>query len=180
MLRVKAGEVEKLGLLYERYQKQLYSFFYHLTRDRAASEDLVQNVFYRIIKYRATFTGHGKFVSWMYRMARNVNADQYRKGNPLLKASDVRDYEERISDRDSIDKVMIKDHELMLLATALSRLSTEKKEVLILARYQELRYREIAEVLECTEGAVKVRVHRALHDLKTIYKKLEKEGNYEM
>lgn len=180
MLKVKTGDIEKLGLLYERYNKQLFGFFYRMTGEASISEDLVQNVFYRILKYRKTFTGKGKFVSWMYQMARNVNADQYRKKNPLSKAKDVKEWEGRIQDAGSADQQILKDQELIMLNLALNRLSDDKKEVLVLSRYQELKYQEIAEILSCTEGAVKVRVHRALHDLKNIYLKLEKEGNYEM
>lgn len=59
MLQVKAGDVDKMGLLFERYHRKLFGFLYHLTGRADASEDLVQNVFYRMLKYRHTFTGEG-------------------------------------------------------------------------------------------------------------------------
>ena len=79
MLKVKAGQLDQLGLLFERYNRPLYGFFFKLTCDQEVSEDLVQNVFVRIIKYRHTYKGDGKFSTWMYHMARNLFADHYRK-----------------------------------------------------------------------------------------------------
>ena len=61
MLQVKAGEVQKLGLLYERYKKRLFGFFYQMNKDASLSEDLVQNVFIKILKYKHTYTEESKF-----------------------------------------------------------------------------------------------------------------------
>ncbi len=76
---VKSGEIDRLGLLFERYKKPLFGYFYRTFHDKETSEDLVQNVFIRILKYRSKFTGYGKFSSWMYRIAHNVSVDYYRK-----------------------------------------------------------------------------------------------------
>jgi hypothetical protein len=65
MLKVKAGQLDQLGLLFERYNKPLYGFFYRLTTDGVISEDLVQNVFVRIIKYSHTYKGDGKLITKM-------------------------------------------------------------------------------------------------------------------
>jgi len=83
MLQVKDGQTDKLGLLFERYNKSLYGFFYRLTCDSNASEDLVQNVFIRILKYKYTFHGDGKFSTWMFHMARNMFADHYKKSKRM-------------------------------------------------------------------------------------------------
>jgi RNA polymerase sigma-70 factor (ECF subfamily) len=66
-----------------------------------------------------------------------------------------------------------KDEALRMLDKALGELSDENRELLILCRFQELKYNEIAKILNTTEGAIKVRVHRALNQLKNIYLKLE-------
>src|SRR6476661_8834156 len=145
MLQVKAGQVDKMGLLFERYHRPLFGFFYHLTGNAEASEDLVQTAFYRMLKYRHTYTGEGEFRTWMYHLARNAAADA-----SLQRAQDVD-----------------------LLHQAMGRLSAEQREVLVLSRFQELKYEQIAQLLNTTEGAVKVRVHRALNQLKGIYLKLE-------
>src|SRR5688500_13069372 len=79
MLRVKAGDLDKMGLLFERYNRPLFAFFYHMTHKRDMSEDLVQNVFYRMLKYKHTFTGEGEFRTWMYHLARNILNDSARQ-----------------------------------------------------------------------------------------------------
>jgi RNA polymerase sigma-70 factor (ECF subfamily) len=72
MLQVKAGQVDQLGLLFERYHRILFSFFYNLNRNVEMSEDLVQNVFMRILKYKHRFKGDGEFKTWMFHIAKNV------------------------------------------------------------------------------------------------------------
>jgi len=66
MLKVKDGDIDKMGLLYERYHRQLFSFLFHMTRHKEVSEDIVQNVFFRMLKYSKGFTGSGEFKTWMY------------------------------------------------------------------------------------------------------------------
>ena len=71
MLSVKNGDIHKLGLLFDKYSKGLYNYFRIQINDRANSEDLVQNVFYNILKYRHTFKNGADFKVWMYTVARN-------------------------------------------------------------------------------------------------------------
>jgi DNA-directed RNA polymerase specialized sigma24 family protein len=92
MQKVKEGDIDRLGLLFERYKKPLFGFFYGLNKDAGLSEDLVQNVFFRILKYRYLFRGEpagrpggGDFKTWMFHIARNVKNDHYRKENKLGK-----------------------------------------------------------------------------------------------
>ena len=84
MEAVKDGRVEKLAVLFERYHVALFNFFLRLTGDRAASEDLVQDVFMRILKYRAGFQSEGRFAVWMFQIARNAHVDHLRKRKPLV------------------------------------------------------------------------------------------------
>ncbi len=83
MLKVKAGDLDKMGLLFERYHRPLFAFLYHSTGQAAHSEDLVQTVFYRMLKYRYTFTEVGEFRTWMYHLARNVLNDAIKKTTEL-------------------------------------------------------------------------------------------------
>ncbi|MEM7298072.1 MAG: sigma factor, partial [Bacteroidota bacterium] len=66
MLKVKEGDVEKLNLLYHRYSRRFFGFFYGMTHDGATSEDLVQNVFMRILKYKHTYKENGDFEVWAF------------------------------------------------------------------------------------------------------------------
>ena len=79
MIAVRDGDLAKLGLLFERYHTALFDFLSRTTGDRAAAEDLVQDVFVRILKYRRTYRDHSCFETWMFRIARNSRADHFRK-----------------------------------------------------------------------------------------------------
>ena len=173
MLKVKSGQLDQLGLLFERYNRPLYGFFLRLTSDQEASEDLVQNVFVRIIKYRHTYKGDGKFSTWMYHMARNLFADHYRKEKRMGYKEDVKVTDRYFANEDHAERTKIASEELDLLQSALSSLPIDKREILVMSKYQGMKYQDIAELLEITESAVKVRIFRALKELKLNYEKLE-------
>lgn len=175
MLKVKEGDLNRMGLLFERYHRELFGFLYHMSGNPDASEDMVQTVFYRMLKYRHTFTGEGSFRTWMYHLARNVLADSAQQNKRSAQQYDVQAYAERIGGGPLADESLQKEQELALLQGALARLSPDHREVLVMSRYQELKYEEIARVLNTTEGAVKVRVHRAMNELKKIYLNSEYE-----
>ncbi|TLV04071.1 RNA polymerase sigma factor [Dyadobacter luticola] len=165
MLRVKAGDLDKMGLLFERYNRPLFGFFYHMTHNADASEDLVQNVFYRMLKYRHAFTGDGEFRTWMYHLGRNVLNDSVKQ-NKSANHFDVNELADRIGGGTLADESFEKQQDKDFLHKAMAGLSAEYREVLILSRFQEMKYDEIAKVLNINEGTVKVRVHRALGELK--------------
>ena len=171
MLQVKHGQSDKMGLLFERYHRRLFGFFYHLCSDGDTSEDLVQTVFYRMLKYRHTFTGDGPFTTWMYHIARNAHADYYKK-KQRHRINTLAEVEEVAENTDPDDN---QSEHAGLLERALPLLSHDKKEVLLMSRYQGLRYREIAELLQCSEANVKVRVFRAVRELREIVKRLERQ-----
>lgn len=173
MLKVKKGDIDKMGLLYERYNRQLFRFLFNMTRQKELSEDMVQNIFLRMLKYPDGFMGFGEFKTWMYHIARNTVYDHFRKVKRTPPHSDVREFEERIEGEQLTDGQLEKEQELKMLGTAMEQLSDENRELLILCRFQELKYIEIARILNTTEGAIKVRVHRALNQLKSNYLKIE-------
>jgi len=180
MMKVKEGDLDKMSLLFERYKRPLYGFFYGLTKGQELSEDLVQNTFLRILKYRHLFrgepagpTGRGDFKAWMFHIARNVNHDHHRK-NKIKATEGLENWLERIGHHENRAAEMQFTEEHQLLSMAMERLPEDKREVLLLSKFQEKKYSEIGEVLGCSEGAVKVKVFRALQELKVIYKQLEK------
>src|ERR1700742_5263916 len=81
MLKVRSGDLDKMALLFQRYHRPLYGFLFHMTRHKEASEDMLQNVFYRMLRSRHTFTGEGDFKTWMYFIARNVIKDHQKKAS---------------------------------------------------------------------------------------------------
>ena len=133
----------------------------------------MQNVFFRILKYRYLFRGEGDFKTWMFHIARNVNHDHYRK-NKLGKRESVEEWNEKLGHSDIYTTHVQQDEELKMLSLAMDRLSEDKREILMLSKFQDKKYKEIGEIIGCSEGAVKVKVFRALQDLKAVYKQLEK------
>ena len=90
MIRVKHGDLDKLGVLYERYNRALFAFFFKVTLNSQASEDLVQTVFFKIIKYRDRYRAEeGSFVTWMFRIAHNANIDHYHSLEPSRNEADM-------------------------------------------------------------------------------------------
>ena len=173
MLKVKNGDIDKMGLLYERYHRQLFRFIFNMTRQKELSEDMVQNIFLRMLKYPDGFMGFGEFKMWMYHIARNAVFDHFRKVKRTPSHSELTNYEDRIEGEQFTDARLEKEQELKTLETAMGKLSDENRELLILCRFQELKYNEIAKILNTTEGAIKVRVHRALNQLKSNFLKIE-------
>jgi RNA polymerase sigma factor (sigma-70 family) len=172
MIKVKDGDLDKLGLLFERYKRPLFGFFHGMHKDRDLSEDLVQNVFVRILKYRTLFRGDGEFRTWMFHIARNVSHDHFRKKKIVARDS-IEDWEDRIgSDENRLTEYQYEEDHL-LLSMAMEKLPAEKREILLLSKYQEKKYSEIAALLDCTEGTVKVKVFRAMQELKELYRSIE-------
>ena len=81
MQKVQDGDLSKMSLLFERHNRDLFGYFFRQTNDAAKSEDLVQDVFYRLLKYRHTYRGDGKFIYWMYSVAKNTWIGSMRKKN---------------------------------------------------------------------------------------------------
>ena len=174
MENVRDGRVEKLAVLFERYQTMLYNFFLRLTGNRAASEDLVQEVFMRVLKYRAGYMGDSRFNVWLFQIARNAHVDYLRKRKDTLSLDGQ--YVETPSREPLPEAAYEAGREADLVRRALDRLPVQKRELLVLFRFQNLKLREIAELLGCQVGTVKAQVHRALKDLSRIYLDLQK-GN---
>jgi RNA polymerase sigma-70 factor (ECF subfamily) len=166
MLEVRDGDIRKLGVLFERYQTPLFNFYLRTTGNRAASEDLVQEVFVRILRHRRTFQQGASFVTWMYQIARNARIDRFRRLRLEVGLGTENEYP---SHHPSAAESLASEQEAELVRRALARLPDDKRELLVLSRFQGLRHDQIGEVLGCQAGAVKVRVFRALRELRQIY-----------
>jgi RNA polymerase sigma-70 factor (ECF subfamily) len=157
--------------LFERYQTPLFNFYVRTTGDRAASEDLVQDVFVRILRHRRTFRQGASFVTWMYQIARNARTDRFRKSGREVGLGTENEHP---SHHPSAAESLASEQEAELVRRALAKLPDDKRELLVLSRYQGLRHDQIGELLGCQAGAVKVRVFRALRDLRQIYFELRR------
>lgn len=169
MLAVRDGELDALGELFERHHRPLFGFLVKLTGNRVAAEDIAQTVFQRMLKYRHTYRDDGSFTAWMYHLARRCAADQFRRDQQAPRTADPAELYDRSDDAPHAAERATAGDDRALLHSALARLDRDDREVLLLARFQELSFAEIASILECSVGAAKVRAHRAMKELRDEY-----------
>jgi RNA polymerase sigma-70 factor (ECF subfamily) len=169
MARVRDGETQLLGTLFERYGERLYRYCWRMNQDRQLSEDLVQEAFCRALRFRSSFRDGHRFEPWIYSILRNLQMDHWRRKKfegEWDEAMDVPGREETASE------ALNARQETALLHEAMRRLPPAKRELLIMARFEEMPHERIAEVLGCEAGAARVRLHRALASLRETYQSL--------
>ena len=171
MSQVREGRLEMLAILFERHHVHLFGFFFRLTRDRERSEDLVQELFVRLLKYRHAFQPDRSFTAWMYQIARHLHFNHLRSQRPDLPIEDLLDREP--DPAESALRRLEREEDQDLLRRALERLPLRKRELLLLSRHPDLKYADLAVLLECSLGAVKVGVHRAVADLRKAFLELQ-------
>ncbi|WP_276366597.1 sigma-70 family RNA polymerase sigma factor [Chryseolinea sp. H1M3-3] len=172
MEAVKNGDLKQASLLFERYNKRIFNFLARMTLDRALAEDLTQNVFLRIIKYRNSYREGLRFQSWIYQVARNIFSDHYQMHKNRFSAFvDVDKISENISEASDSEKL---DEQEKLLERSMAMLSEEQRELLILTRFQHMKYEDVAVIMDTTVANIKVKVHRAITKLREYYFQLEK------
>ena len=175
MQAVKDGDIGELSYLYRRYHLRLLGFFYKLSGNRELSEDLVQETFWRILRYRKSYKSGQTFRAWMFQIGRNLFYNQMTRGKTGNLVSMAEIPFEAASPEALPNKTAEEKERTMLLKKALDQLPEDKKEVLILSRYEKLTYAEIGDILGCSESAVKVRAFRAMEQLRVEFKSLNNE-----
>jgi len=167
MRAVREGDLARLGLLFDKYHVPLFDFLSRLTGHRHVAEDLVQEVFLRVLKYRATYRDGARFEPWVFRIARNARADYFAKRDAALPLSD-----EALEAPDTTptpESQLEVEGESGRLRKAMTKLREDRRELLILARYRGMKHEAIGELLGVDSGTVKVRIHRALKELREIF-----------
>ena len=163
MAGVRGGDVRKLEPLFDRHHAALFRYSMRMTGNREWSEDLVQEIFFRVLKYRETYREGSTFTTWVFRIAHNTFVDQARKKKWEVQSEETVDLP--VAPINELEQTQ----DLKLLRSALLKLPEPHREVLVLARFQQLPYEEIAELLGIEVGTVKTRVHRAIKQLRDIY-----------
>lgn len=164
MVAVSRGDTASLDALFSRHHRRLYGFLVRLTGDRDLADDLVQDVFLRLLRFRASYRADGQFVPWLFRIARNAAADRHqevRRGTEKVAADDSAPD----NDPAPLDR-LISHEEQQQLERVPASLPLAHREVLLLRGTERLSHRDLAIALHCSEGAARVRLHRALAALK--------------
>lgn len=163
MNRVKAGELRHLETLFERYHAAVFRYCLAIGSNAAIAEDCVQEAFRRVLQYRDSYAS-GRFRVWLFRIARNAAMD-------LLPHQPLERVAEDVDEAPGPDSLAEQAEDAAALRAALGRISPAYREVIVLARFQELGSREIGLIVGAEDGAVRVRMHRAMKALAVEYRK---------
>ena len=184
MLRVRDGDAESFDALLQRHRGPLVGFFARMVRDSALAEDLAQEVFLRIYQSRHRYEPEAKFTTWLYRIATNLalNAIRDRKDVSSSMGSDqgapgAESWEGRIPDgRPTAEQAMLSTERERQIRQAVESLPEKQRTAVVLHKYQEVDYRQIAQILGVSESAVKSLLFRAYENLRVSLEPLLKGG----
>ncbi|HKD01207.1 MAG TPA: sigma-70 family RNA polymerase sigma factor [Terriglobales bacterium] len=176
MLRVKAGDETAFAYLVQKYRRPMVSFMYRMARNAAAAEDLAQEVFLRVYRSRESYEASAKFTTWLYRIATNLavnHARDTRHERPENMASLDEPDEETGRTIDIADgsataeEQILKRERMAAIRQRVQALPERQRLAVIMHKYQQMDYREIAEVLKLSESATKSLLFRAYETLRT-------------
>lgn len=156
------GDASCLGTLFERHNKCVYQYCRQLTRQDAQAEDLVQEVFLKILRKAGSFSGRGSFKAWMFNIARNVTFDYLRKNSRQGRAETVDETAEQLVDYRTAEQAAAGMQEAGALKQALTNLPAGVQEVIWLGRFEFDSYEDLGRALGCKTGTARVRMHRAM------------------
>ncbi len=173
MLEAKAGDDSSFDVLLRRYRTPLVNFLYRMVRDSATAEDLAQEVFIRVYRAREKYAPSAKFTTWMFRIATNlalnrIRDSRYRQMEVSLDAPAEEDAPamELPARELRVDQLMVEQDRAAFIRRAVESLPEKQRVAVLLHKYEEMDYAEIASVLECSESALKSLLFRAYETLR--------------
>lgn len=166
------GDASCLGTLFERHHRGVYQYCLQLTRNPAVSEDLVQEVFLKLLQKAASYRGDGSCKAWIFHIARNVTFDYLRRADRRVTSDEDDENAERLVDHRSSEQVAAAQQNLRLVARALAEIPAAAREVIWLGRFVFEDYDELARALGCTASAARVRMHRAMQQLNSTFTRM--------
>jgi RNA polymerase sigma-70 factor (ECF subfamily) len=175
MLRVKAGDQSAFDYLVQKYRRPLVSFMYRMARNTAAAEDLAQEVFLRVYRSRATYEASAKFTTWLYRIATNLavnHARDTRHERPEVTVSLDEPDEETGTTLDvadstvSAEEALVRRERMAAIRGKVEALPERQRLAVIMHKYQQMDYKQIADVLKLSESATKSLLFRAYETLR--------------
>ena len=172
MVRVKEGDGASFGVLLERHRSPVVHFLYRMVQNHAVAEELAQEVFLRVYRSRSTYEPKAKFTTWLFRIATHLALNALRDGkNERLQErldDDSSDMPVRqVSDhRPSVEQRMVYQAKLDEVRRAIAALPEKQRAAVLMHKYEEMEYTQIAKVLSCSESAVKSLLFRAYETLR--------------
>jgi RNA polymerase sigma-70 factor (ECF subfamily) len=167
--RARAYDEEALTELYDQYAPRIYAYIYRRVSDARLAEDLTGEVFVRVLQaIRSERFWHTSFSAWLYRIAHNLVVDQYRQQGGVR---EVKLDERLVATQEDPDVALDKQLSHQSLRAAISRLTTDQQQVLVLRFGEQMTAREVAEIMDKTTGAVEALQHRALGALRHILRR---------
>jgi RNA polymerase sigma-70 factor (ECF subfamily) len=171
MLRVRDGDEQSFAFLLSKHRVPVVNYLYRMVQNTAVAEELAQDVFLRVYKARQRYAPTAKFTTWLYRIATHVALNSLRDGrhsrnvaaldDPVFeKVREVRDHGPTVEDK------LVAESQGWEIRRAVSALPDKQRVAVILHKYHERDYKEIAETLECSESAVKSLLFRAYETLR--------------
>ena len=175
MLRVKAGDQSAFEYLVQKYRRPMVSFMYRMARNAAVAEDLAQEVFLRVYRSRETYEASAKFSTWLYRIATNLavnHARDTRHERPEVQVSLDEPHEDtgttlELPDASlNAEQQMVRKERLLAIRRKVEALPEQQRLAVIMHKYQQMDYKQIADVLKKSESATKSLLFRAYETLR--------------
>jgi RNA polymerase sigma-70 factor (ECF subfamily) len=167
MRRVASGDPEALAVLFDRHQSSVFRFLRHLVGEEALAEDLLGETFLRVYRARGTFRAGAEFTPWLFTVARNLARGELRKRAVRTR---VLGWLGRVESTESDPWQPEREAKAAAVRSALSTLPEDQRAAIALKEYEGLSYREIGQVLGCSEEAARARTYRARQTLRTLLK----------
>ena len=175
MLRVKAGDDSAFDYLVQKYRRAIVNFMYRMAHNSAVAEDLAQEVFLRVYRSRGSYEPSAKFTTWLYRIATNLavnHARDTRHERPENMVSLDEPDEDTGTSMDvpapglSVEEKLLRRERLMAIRKTVQQLPERQRIAVVMHKYQQMDYKQIAEVLKLSESATKSLLFRAYETLR--------------
>jgi RNA polymerase sigma-70 factor (ECF subfamily) len=172
MLRVKDGDGTCFGVLLEKHRASVIHFVYRLVQEQAIAEELAQEVFLRVYRSRSSYEPTAKFKTWLFRIATHLalnwlRDEKYERGQERLDDVSTDLPVRQVSDRrPSVEQEMVYEVKLQEVRRAVAALPEKQRAAVLMHKYEEMEYAQIAKVLGCSESAVKSLLFRAYETLR--------------
>jgi RNA polymerase sigma-70 factor (ECF subfamily) len=172
MLRVREGDGASFGVLLEKHRSSVVHFLYRMVQNQAIAEELAQEVFLRVYRSRSTYEPTAKFTTWLFRIATHMALNAIRDGRHerLQERLDDDSGEmpaRQVTDRrPTVEQSMVYQGKLDEIRRAITALPEKQRAAVLMHKYEEMEYSQIAKVLSCSESAVKSLLFRAYETLR--------------